>query len=207
MPSHLAGGFPCGKVVEAQPRGIGPIALIDLYQRKVAVLHLVRTAFHVRGVIRRVRRHRTSLPRANAELARGRLVIGVGKTPSDACAIHKVTDELHPGVLGRPDRREYARPIRESREQFVGVGFHAIERFRVLIEKREEHRRDGHKTGELPFLGPQARQYTKTENGRNGREAENQKPNPAPGQRRAKILWKKSSCTNCDEIELRWENQ
>jgi len=41
MPCRLAGCFPCGKVVEAQPRGIGLIALIDLYQRKVAVLHLV----------------------------------------------------------------------------------------------------------------------------------------------------------------------
>lgn len=69
MQPYLAGRFSCGKVMKAQARGIGFVALVDLDKRKVGALHLVRTAFHVRGVIRRVCRDGTSLPRADAELA------------------------------------------------------------------------------------------------------------------------------------------
>jgi hypothetical protein len=118
-----------------------------------------------------------------------------------------VTDELHPGVIGRSNRRDYARPVWESGKQFLGVGFHAIESLCVLIEKHEKYDSDGHKPGELPLLGPETGQYAKAEDGRDGGEPENQKSNPAPVQRWAKIFWKKSGCTDGDEIELRWEDQ
>src|ERR1700722_14737133 len=206
MQPYLAGCLSLGKLVEAQARGIVLVALVDLHQRKVGALHHVRTAFHVRGVVCRVRRHGTSRSRANAELARRRLVIGIGKTPSEARAIHEVTNELNPGVVGRADCRDYPRPVRKFRKQFLGVAFHAIERFRILIEKREEHDRDSQKPGKLPLLGPQAGQYAKTKDGRNGGEAKNQKSNPAPVKRWAKIFRKKSGCTHCEEIELQWEN-
>src|SRR5271170_861254 len=130
--SSLAGGFAGGKLVEAQARGVRRIALINLYERKVGVPHLVRATFHARGVIGRIGGQGTSLPCANAKLAGGRFVVGIRKAAADARAVDEMTDELDAGVFGSPNGGDNARSVRETGEQFFCIGFHAIEGVCIL---------------------------------------------------------------------------
>src|SRR5215831_5927782 len=86
--------FTCGKVADAQLREIIRIALINLFHRKVRLLHLVLAGRHAFGFIYISAHDRAALLHANAKFAGRWLVVFITEAMTDACAIHYVVNEL-----------------------------------------------------------------------------------------------------------------
>ncbi len=82
------GGFAGLKIMEAEFREVVQVALIELLEWRVRILHFIVAARHVFGIVIRVGDQRTSL-RADADtkLSRGGFVVGIREAAADAGAV------------------------------------------------------------------------------------------------------------------------
>src|SRR5580692_165405 len=119
--------FAGSEVADAELRQIFFVALENFHHRQVFILDLVLPCLHVFGVIVGSADDRAAGMGSNAELPGRGLVIGIAEAVPDASTVDDVADEGDARVWRRPDRGDHSGSERQSANNLLGTGFHAVQ--------------------------------------------------------------------------------
>src|SRR5260221_3292918 len=113
------------QIADTELRPIGGVALVNLFQRQILVLHLVQPGLHVFAVVRGSDGDGAPLADAHAKLLCGRLIVRIDEAMANTRAIDNM--QRQHAIVGRfKNRRKHTCPRRQSSRNSFRVFFQLV---------------------------------------------------------------------------------